>query len=114
MQVTDIDTTFPGDSKSNPAILITDDDAEGRSSLWQALNHRFGADYQVLAAASVEEGLDTLDRLARVGVDVALIACSLRMSGVEGTDFLERGRDLHPRALRALILNIDASENRQP
>jgi thioredoxin reductase (NADPH) len=101
-------------SKPKPVILVTDDDSEGLATIRRALDHRFGADYQVLAAETADQGLAFLERLSREGAEVALVAGSRAVNGVQGTDFLDRARELHPGAIRALILNVDASENREP
>ena len=79
-------------------MFIVDADREARVAMESALHRRFAPDYRVLAADSAEAGLDALERLAREGDEVALVAADLRLPGMDGVEFLGRAQLLHPGA----------------
>jgi len=95
-------------------LFIVDDHQDSRDRLEEALQRHFGADYHVLTAESAEQGIVTLDRLARQGEDVALIAADLDLAGSDGIAFLEQAHTLHWRAARALLVDMDARGTRIP
>jgi thioredoxin reductase (NADPH) len=95
-------------------IVIVDADPAARAATEAALVRRFGADYRVLAADSAEAGLATLERLARQGDEVALVAADLKLTGIDGVDFLERAHALHPDASRALLVPMGQHGARIP
>ena len=99
--------TPEGASPGGPVLLIVDADHQASATLETALLRRFGADYRVLLAESAESGLATLERLARQGAEVALIAADLKLPGMDGVDFLEGAHALHPDASRALVVPMD-------
>ena len=107
-------TTGAQQTVNLPVLFIVDDHQESRSRVAAALLRRFGADYQVLATDSAEAGIAALERLARQGEDVALIAADLEMSGTDGITFLEQAHPLHRRAARALLVDMDARGTRIP
>jgi thioredoxin reductase (NADPH) len=94
--------------------VIVDADHQARATLEAALLRRFGADYRVMVADSAEVGGATLERLARQGADVALIAADLKLPGLDGVDFLEGAHALHPDASRALLVPMDQHGARIP
>jgi thioredoxin reductase (NADPH) len=87
-----------------PVLLVVDDSPDARRLTAQALDRRFGADYRVLTATAPGEALATLERLAREGAEVALVAADLRLPGMDGVEFLARAHALHPGAARALFI----------
>ena len=97
-----------------PVVLVVDADQQARTATQSALVRRFGADYQVMAADSAEAGGATLERLARQGAEVALIAADLKLPGMDGVDFLEGAHALHPDASRALLVPMDQHGARIP
>jgi thioredoxin reductase (NADPH) len=99
---------------TNPVLLLIDDDASDLETFERLLRIRYGADYRVIAERSPEAGLELLDRLARQGDDVALVAANLRLPGTDGVEFLQRAHALHPRAMRALLLDMDNRWTRIP
>ena len=90
-----------------PVVLVVDADQQARTATQSALVRRFGADYRVMAADSAKAGGATLERLARQGAEVALIAADLKLPGMDGVDFLEGAHALHPDASRALVVPMD-------
>jgi len=74
-------------------VLVVDDEPANRRLVRRTL-HR---DYEVVEAASGEEGLAALD------ADVHVILCDQRMPGMTGLELLKRARTLQPDASRVLI-----------
>jgi thioredoxin reductase (NADPH) len=101
-------------SYRSPVLFIVDADREARIAIESALMRRFAPDYRVLSADSPEAGFEGLERLARRGEEVALVAADLRLSGTDGIAFLERARALHRRAIRALLVAMDRRGTRIP
>src|SRR5690348_14064928 len=97
-----------------PVLFIVDDSQDSRDRLMAAFQRRFGADYRVLTSDSAAQGIVTLDRLARQGEDVALIAANLNLAGSDGIAFLEQAHTLHRQAARALLVDMDARGTRIP
>ncbi|MBO0682066.1 MAG: hypothetical protein J2P45_02830, partial [Candidatus Dormibacteraeota bacterium] len=97
-----------------PALLLVDADERARAVTESALTRRYGADYQVLAAGTPQDGFEALERLATEGTPAALVAVDLRLPGMDGLQFLERAHELHPRSLRALLVAMDQFHTRVP
>jgi thioredoxin reductase (NADPH) len=81
-----------------------DDDRADLVRSTAELRRRFGADYDIVARTSAEDGLVVLERLARESTDVALVLADHRLPGLTGTDLLARVHELHPGARRALLI----------
>lgn len=90
-----------------PVLFIVDAERDARVATESALLRRFAPDYRVVAAGSPEAGLQALEELARRGEAVALVAADLRLTGMDGVEFLGQARTLHPRAMRALFVSMD-------
>jgi len=103
-----------GTAPQPPVLLIVDPDQLGRSAIQSALERRFGQDYQILAVASRQAALEALANLATAHVDLAFVAVPLDLDGQDGVDLLERVHALEPRAVRALLLNMDHRGTRIP
>jgi thioredoxin reductase (NADPH) len=104
------DKTSPGP----PVVFIADADREARVAMASALRRRFAPDYRVQAVDSAEAGIDALDRLAREGGQVALVAADLRLPGIDGVEFLGRAHVMHPGARRVLLVAMDRRGTRIP
>jgi thioredoxin reductase (NADPH) len=83
---------------ARPALMVVYDDQQRLAELEQALQRRFGADYQILPAAA----LDTLGRLRQDGEQVALVLADQWLAGTTGVEFLCQAHELHPTAKRVL------------
>ena len=86
-----------------PVILLVDDDDATRAVLLQAVDHRYGHDYDAIAEASAADAVDRLQELRDAGRLVALIIADHWMPAETGADFLARSRLLHPTAQRMLL-----------
>ncbi|HYM50535.1 MAG TPA: FAD-dependent oxidoreductase [Candidatus Limnocylindrales bacterium] len=91
---------------SLPLILAVEDEPDVRRELERDLAKRYGADYDVRASGSPEDGLAVLTAAQEAGTDVALVVASQRMPGMTGIDLLIRANDLHPAARRALLIRV--------
>ena len=101
--------------RSLPVLFLVDADAEARERIATALVRRFGADFEVRAAATESEGLATLEQLENDGARVALIAADLALTGDQGgITFLERAQVSHPHASRVLLVAMDRHGTRIP
>jgi thioredoxin reductase (NADPH) len=99
---------------TDPELLMVDDDPRELATSERALRRRYGADYRVIAERSPEAAFDVLERLARRGEDVALVAADIRLPGMDGVEFLERAHALHRGVVRALMLAMDEHHTRIP
>jgi thioredoxin reductase (NADPH) len=95
-------------------LFIIDAGEAARAMTESALVRRFGSDYDVVTADSVEAGLDALGELVRRGASVALVAADLHLPGMNGIDFLERAQALHRGASRVLLVEMDEYRTRIP
>jgi len=94
-----------------PVLLVIDDTPDDLRLVGRALERRFFNDYRVIASATASDALATLERLARDGAAVALVAVALRAAG-EAVDLLRRAHALHSGAGRALLVEMgDASRH---
>lgn len=78
-----------------PTILCVDDEVNVLRAIRRLLRKE---DYQVLTAASGEEGLELLQTCAP-----EVIISDQRMPGMSGTEFLERAKQLHPDSIRVVL-----------
>jgi thioredoxin reductase (NADPH) len=97
-----------------PVLLIVGGDPKDVQTTADALNHRFGPDYRVLTAHSAADGLAELNKLARSGERVALVAADLHLPDGDGVDFLEWAAELHRGVARILLFDMDVYHTRIP
>ena len=89
---------------ARPALMVVYEDRGVLAALDQALRTRFGADYQILAAAAPAAALDTLRRLRQAGEQVALVVADQWLQGMTGVELLCQAHALHPTAKRVLLI----------
>ena len=87
-----------------PVVLLVDG-SPTRGRIEAELRKRYGADYQVIAAGSVEEAFETLGRLRQDRRHVCLVLADQRLPGATGTQLLAKVRQLHPAARRTLLIS---------
>jgi thioredoxin reductase (NADPH) len=97
-----------------PVLLVAGADARDVRVTATALRHRFAPDYRVVTACSADAGLRELERLARSGEEVALVAADLHLPDDDGVGFLQRAAGLHPGIARVLLLEMDHHHTRIP
>jgi thioredoxin reductase (NADPH) len=85
-------------------VLLLIDDPRTHDRVEEELRKRYGADYQVVSAASVDEALSLLDRLHDEQRQISLVLADQWLPGVAGTELLARIRRLHPTAKRVLLV----------
>lgn len=88
---------------SKPVILAVDDDPQVLAAVRRDLRSHYGADYQVIAAASGAEGLETVHELKERSRTVAAFVIDQRMPEMTGTEFLMAAREVFPQAKRLLL-----------
>jgi thioredoxin reductase (NADPH) len=86
-----------------PVILVVDDDATARAALLEAVDRRYGHDYDVTAEGSGAEAMARLQELHDDGRLVALIVADHHMPGQTGAQLLAASRRTHPTAQRLLL-----------
>lgn len=79
----------------NCAILYVDDEEMSLKYFTRA----FGSKFRVFSAANASEGYHLLEQHRH---EIGLLMTDQRMPGEKGVQFLERARQLHPRAIRIL------------
>ncbi|HEV7772737.1 MAG TPA: FAD-dependent oxidoreductase [Conexibacter sp.] len=89
---------------SLPVLLVIDGDLDALRGVEAQLVHRYGHDYRVESAGDPEEALRELEQLADAGAELALVLAAESLAGVTGGALLERARQLHPHAKRALMV----------
>jgi thioredoxin reductase (NADPH) len=99
---------------TQPVLMAVADDGEVLAALQAALARRYAADYQILAERSPAAALQTLERLRRDDVAVAVILADQWIPQMTGLELLARARQLHPTARRLLLCGIWDSSVNQP
>ena len=88
---------------SKPTIVTVDDDPMVSAAIARDLRHNYGSDYRIVRAASGEQALATLTKLALRNQPVALIAADQKMPEMSGIEMLERARPHAPEAKLLLL-----------
>src|SRR5215210_5198841 len=92
-----------------PLLLAVDDDGDRLDDVEAQLLQRYGAEYRVEALCDPTQALRRLTELVRAGEAVALVLVGMRVADAStGGELLERVRQLHPDAKRALLVPPEA------
>jgi thioredoxin reductase (NADPH) len=86
---------------SLPVLLVLEDDAEARARLEGQLVQRYGHDYHVEARSDTD---GAVAELADDGAEVALALVGRSVATADDGALLDRVRELHPHAKRALVV----------
>lgn len=86
---------------AKPTLVVVTDDPGTLTAATQALERRFGADYQVVAADAPAAALTAL---GQAGEQVALLLAGQWLEGMTGIEFLCRAHELRPAAKRVLLI----------
>jgi CheY-like chemotaxis protein len=98
---------------TGPVLLVVDHEPRELGAFehaQEALRRRL----QGIGRALTRAALVLLERLARRGEDVALVAAELHLPAMDGVEFLERARALHTGVARALLVAMDEYHARIP
>ncbi len=90
---------------SDPLLVVVDDDPVLLGDVERELRDRYARHYRILALASSDEALGTLEELAAAGEQVALVMAAQSLSDTTGTELLGEVRRFYPHAKRGLLLN---------
>jgi thioredoxin reductase (NADPH) len=88
---------------AKPVILAVDDDPQVLAAVRRDLRERYAEGYQILAAASGAEALESVVELHDAGRTVAAFLVDQRMPGMTGTEFLVQAQESFPEAKRLLL-----------
>jgi thioredoxin reductase (NADPH) len=92
------------------AVLFAIDDDPGTvQALRDDLSRRFGQEFRIVCESSATAGLATLRELAGRHVPVALLIVGQALSEMSGVAFLGRAHEMHPLAVRILLVERDYS-----
>src|SRR4051794_4513626 len=89
---------------SSPVLVAVDDDPDLLRDVERELLTRYTADYRICCLSSAGDALATLDRLAAVGDEVALVLAGEELAGRPGTALLAEVPRTFPHAERALLV----------
>ncbi|MGB5167829.1 MAG: FAD-dependent oxidoreductase [Acidimicrobiia bacterium] len=88
---------------SKPVILAVDDDPQVLGAVRRDLRSQYGSTYQIVAATSGPEGLETVRELKLRSRTVAAFVVDQRMPEMTGTEFLLAAQEVYPQAKRLLL-----------
>ena len=89
---------------SLPVLIAVEEDQTGLREVEAQLVQRYGREYDVEAFADTEAALRKLVELAEGEAEVALVLVGASLVRGSGGRLLDRARQLHPRAKRALLV----------
>jgi thioredoxin reductase (NADPH) len=87
-----------------PALVAVDEDAGTLRDVERELRDRYARHYHVVCVRSSHEALACLEELATSGEQVALVLAGQWLTGMTGSELLDRARHLHPHARRGLLI----------
>jgi thioredoxin reductase (NADPH) len=94
---------------STPVLFVIDGDPGAAHALRDDLSRRFGREFRIVCESAADAGLAALRELAVRRVPVALLVVGQDLSGMSGVAFLGRAHDMHPQAVRVLLVERDYS-----
>ncbi len=87
-----------------PVLLVADGDQDALEDVAAQLARRYGSDYRIERASDPEQALAVLAELADAGDELALVLAAKSLADATGGELLDRARQLHPHAKRALMV----------
>jgi thioredoxin reductase (NADPH) len=90
-----------------PVILAVDEGQDVLAVVQAQLIQRYAHDYRVMCLSDPGVALQKLTELARAGDDVALVLAGVPPMAIASGGLLERVRELHPHAKRALLVPLN-------
>src|SRR5919204_1154159 len=89
---------------SGPVLMAVDEDGGALRDVERELRDRYARHYRVMCLHSSHEALACLEDLAATGDEVALVLAAQWLSGITGSELLDRARRLHPQVKRGLLI----------
>lgn len=86
-----------------PILFSIDDDPQVSRAIQRDLRNQYRKEYKILSTTSAQEALDSLVELKNQGEEVALFLSDQKMPEMQGVDFLEKAREIFPKAKRVLL-----------
>lgn len=86
-----------------PIILALDDDPQVIRAVSRDLKKRYREDYRVVSTDSAKEALESLVEMKNQGAEVALFVSDQKMPEMLGVEFLEKAKEIYPKAKRVLL-----------
>ncbi len=90
-----------------PVLLAVDEGQHALGLVESQLTQRYAHDYRVMCLSDPRVAAQKLAELARAGEDVALVLAGMQQSPEASGGLLERARELHPQAKRALLVPMN-------
>ncbi|MEL6719533.1 MAG: FAD-dependent oxidoreductase, partial [Bacteroidota bacterium] len=90
-------------TEKKPIILSIDDDEQVSRSLRRDLRNEYKKEYRIVSTTSANEALESLKIWKQQGEVIALFLSDQRMPEMLGVDFLEKAKELYPKAKRVLL-----------
>lgn len=94
---------------STQVLFVIDGDPGAAHALRDDLSCRFGREFRIVCESAADAGLAALGELAVRRVPVALLVVGQDLGGMSGVAFLGRAREMHPQAVRVLLVERDYS-----
>jgi thioredoxin reductase (NADPH) len=95
-----------------PAIVVVDSSQEALDKIEDELQRRYAEDYRIICRRSTTAALAALKMMRDAGERVALVLAEQWMEDLPGSRFLERARQHHPDAKRAMLVKWGAWSDR--
>jgi len=93
-----------------PIIFSIDDDPQVLRSLRRDLRSEYKKEYRIISTESTDEALEAIVELKKKGEEVALFLSDQRMPDMLGVEFLEKAKELYPKAKRVLLTAYSDTE----
>jgi thioredoxin reductase (NADPH) len=90
-----------------PVVLAVEESPDALGVVEAQLNQRYAHDYRVMCLGDPGAALLELTGLSRAGEDVALVLAGMSQPDPDHGGLLERVRELHPHAKRAVLVPLD-------
>lgn len=95
-----------------PVVLAVEKSPDALSVVETQLTQRYVHDYRVICLGDPDAALLTLAELSHAGEEVALVLAGMSQTDADHSGLLERVRELHPHAKRALLVPLDVWTDR--
>ena len=86
-----------------PILFSIDDDTQVLRSLKRDLRSEYKKDFRIISTESANEALSSLVEFKKKGEVVALFLSDQRMPEMLGVEFLEKAKEIYPKAKRVLL-----------